>query len=178
MKTGCRNTDTSNYAGHSPSTSSADALNLQILRKKTTSASHFWLLKWWTHLWKEKLLLSQIQPWIHQRFKGRSQYLYFKGISPIQQAKSVLYLMMVLRIEWMVIVTLYGYKIKGEENEKHTSFQDQGLMNFLCSWSGDIYDLKFSLLMRCFTLLMVPACWSLLLQVLLLTTGWNFCLSF
>ena len=178
MKTGCRYTDTSNCAGHSPSTPSADALNLQILREKTTSASHFWLLKWWTHLWKEKLSLSQIQPWIHQRFKGRSQYLYSKGISPIQQAKSVLYLMMVLRIEWMVIVTLYGYKTKGEENEKHTSFQDQGLMNFLCSWSGDIYDLKFSLLMKCFTLLMVPACWSSLLQVLLLTTGWNFCLSF
>lgn len=32
----------------------------------------------------------------------------------------------------MVIAILYEYKIKGEENEKHTSFQDQGLMNFLC----------------------------------------------
>ena len=143
----------------SPSTLSVDALNLPILREKTTAASHFWLLKWWTHLWK-KLLFSQIQPWIHQWFKGRNQYLYSKGISPIQQAKSVLYLMMLWRIEWMVIATLYGCKIKGEENEKHTSFQGQGLMNFLCPWSGDIYDLKFSLLMRCFTLLMVPACWS------------------
>lgn len=31
----------------------------------------------------------------------------------------------------MVIATLYRYKIKGEENGKYTSFQGQGLMNFL-----------------------------------------------
>ena len=44
--------------GSSPSTLSADALNLPILREKTTAASHFWLLKWWSRLWKEKLLVK------------------------------------------------------------------------------------------------------------------------
>lgn len=31
----------------------------------------------------------------------------------------------------MVIATLYGYKIKGEEKGRYTSFQGQGLMKFL-----------------------------------------------
>ena len=72
----------------------------------------------------------------------------------------------------MVIATLYGYKIKGEENGKHTSFQGQGLMNFLCPWFGDIYDLKFSLLMKCFHVTDSPCLLELLCLKTLLTGKW------